>query len=829
LGGGAASAAISIDGPPSIGVAQGFLYVAGQGAVDMDPSLALQSNGDTYVVSATIRLVGYIPGEDTLAFTNGGGISGAWNSGSGILSLTGVATVAQYQAALRSVTYSNALPDPTTTPRSAEFVVSDGWALSAPVDLPMEITFTAHPPVIGVPAQQTVAEESTLVFSQATSNAIVLGDVYAIGAGDRVTVTATDGTLALGSTAGLTFASTPGPNPQTLTFRGTVADLNAALDGLTFTAAPTFSGAASLQISVNNTAAVASGASLVSNATVAINVTHVNHAPVLSSAGDTTLPPVLETDKNPAAITIAAAITNNGFDPISDVDQNSLQGIAVVGLSAPGGGQWQFRLAAATTWVNLDAVSDTGATLLPGSAQIRFLPALGSDGTASLLYRAWDQTTGIAGDQNASVSVNGGSSAFSVNEVTMTLQVIHVSTPPQLLTDTGLVSDGATSATITTAALQASEARTTSDQLTFTITAAPSAGTLAVNGNPVSVGSQFTQADIDAGRLTYVPGKTAAASDSFTFVVTDSTGASLPPAKFQIQIGSPAPGSSSKTVPPLTALPGSTTPPAPAGGTTPISIGFGSIGTSSSTLSAGDSSAASGLDSSGSTDSQAGSGAGSTASTGGSGSSDRSKQQGGAAAIVTPLINPPVAVPLAHPTARPIIEAAGVSARAERPSAQTLSIPGDTGLQSSRTDGVVLLIPDPSSDGAIGKLANLIRNHDSRGIEVISATFNANSPLWHDLDKLQNNLSGGDRKVRVIAGSATVGTLAMSLGYVYWAIRGGSILSSLISSMPAWKLVDPLPILDQMDSRARRRNAAGEEEDDDETLESMVDRTAKAA
>ncbi len=49
----------------------------------------------------------FATGEDTLAFTNQNGITGSWNSGTGVLTLNGSATVANYQTALRSITYFN--------------------------------------------------------------------------------------------------------------------------------------------------------------------------------------------------------------------------------------------------------------------------------------------------------------------------------------------------------------------------------------------------------------------------------------------------------------------------------------------------------------------------------------------------------------------------------------------------------------------------------------------------------------------------------------------------------------------------------------------------
>ena len=110
-----------------------------------------------------------------------------------------------------------------------------------------------------------------------------------------------------------------------------------------------------------------------------------------------------------------------------------------------------------------------------------------------------------------------------------------------------------------------------------------------------------------------------------------------------------------------------------------------------------------------------------------------------------------------------------------------------------------------------------------------TTALNASSPLWHQLDVMQQQMAA-ERKLHIIAGSASLVSVGISVMYFLWAVRAGSVLSSLLSSMPAWKLVDPLPILDQFASRKSGRKRSGEEDvDEDETLESMVEGPRKAA
>ncbi len=69
---------------------------------------------DTNIESAAIQISGnYASGEDVLAFTDTGTITGSWNAATGTLTLTGSDTLANYEAALRSVTYQNTSDDPS--------------------------------------------------------------------------------------------------------------------------------------------------------------------------------------------------------------------------------------------------------------------------------------------------------------------------------------------------------------------------------------------------------------------------------------------------------------------------------------------------------------------------------------------------------------------------------------------------------------------------------------------------------------------------------------------------------------------------------------------
>jgi hypothetical protein len=109
-----------------------------------DAALAYQENATTAVdngltvadvdsstlAGATIQITSnHSAPQDTLAFTNQNGISGSYNDPTGTLTLSGTATVAQYQTALRSITYNNNSDTPSTATRTVSFQVNDGGAV----------------------------------------------------------------------------------------------------------------------------------------------------------------------------------------------------------------------------------------------------------------------------------------------------------------------------------------------------------------------------------------------------------------------------------------------------------------------------------------------------------------------------------------------------------------------------------------------------------------------------------------------------------------------------------------------------------------------------
>ncbi len=71
-----------------------------------------------------------------------------------------------------------------------------------------------------------------------------------------------------------------------------------------------------------------------------------------------------------------------------------------------------------------------------------------------------------------------------------------------------------------------------------------------------------------------------------------------------------------------------------------------------------------------------------------------------------------------------------------------------------------------------------------------------------------------------LLGSSVAVTTGLSVGYVLWLTRGGLLIASLLTSLPAWRLIDPVPILAHL--------GPDDGEDESESLDSLVQAGADA-
>src|SRR6185295_2566086 len=116
------------DAPVLASIEVGALgYGAGQAATAITASITVSDVDNASMSSATVQITGnYVNGQDVLSFVNAGNITGTFTAGTGLMTLSGVDTVANYQAALRAVKYNNTSENPSTSARTVTFKVNDG-------------------------------------------------------------------------------------------------------------------------------------------------------------------------------------------------------------------------------------------------------------------------------------------------------------------------------------------------------------------------------------------------------------------------------------------------------------------------------------------------------------------------------------------------------------------------------------------------------------------------------------------------------------------------------------------------------------------------------
>jgi gliding motility-associated-like protein len=220
---------IPVNDPPVItGSSAQIQYTTGN--LVLDNTLAVTDLDNTLITGGTVSITNnFISAEDQLLFTDQLGITGSYSAATGILTLAGTTTLANYATALQTIAYHNTELIPTQVTRRVSFVVSDGSANSAPFNKFVGITPVNYPPffVDGSGNPITTIPFTTGEDTQLNTCVNVTdpnGDPASLSS---IVVLSGSGTFNL--TGGLCFSFTPGPNFNgVVTAEVTVCDPNLA-------------------------------------------------------------------------------------------------------------------------------------------------------------------------------------------------------------------------------------------------------------------------------------------------------------------------------------------------------------------------------------------------------------------------------------------------------------------------------------------------------------------------------------------------------------------------------------------------------------------------
>jgi gliding motility-associated-like protein len=133
----------------------------------IDNTIITDDVDDINLESALITILsGYIEGEDFLDFNDAFGITKAgFNTTTGELSLTGTASISDYQSALRTVTFQNTNSNPIASTRKVSFLVNDGELNSSAFERNINMQFENDPPVIATTAPTTATEDVLYTYT----------------------------------------------------------------------------------------------------------------------------------------------------------------------------------------------------------------------------------------------------------------------------------------------------------------------------------------------------------------------------------------------------------------------------------------------------------------------------------------------------------------------------------------------------------------------------------------------------------------------------------------------------------------------------------------
>ena len=308
----------------------------GTGAV-IDGDFTVTDSDNLTFASATIAITGnFESGQDVLAFTSGasfGNISGSYDSSTGVLTLTSAgstATAAEWQSAIRSVTYANSSDAPSEASRIISITVNDGTDDSNTATKDVSVTAVNDDPTsVSATDSNETGFPINLTFTEYTSAPLDLRSINLVdvdsGSGNLTLVlTASSGRFSL---AGGTPSSISGNGTGTITLVGTLSQLETYINQPTniyYTGAENVNGTGEkITVTLNDGGnSGTGGGTTVTLGDINLNITAVDDAPKASGVpSDVTVYTDTETNLDLSSIAFA------------DVDSTTLT--VTLTLSAP--------------------------------------------------------------------------------------------------------------------------------------------------------------------------------------------------------------------------------------------------------------------------------------------------------------------------------------------------------------------------------------------------------------------------------------------------------------------------------------------------------------
>ena len=374
-------------------------YTEDQPATTLAPSAVAADPDNADLQSATVTLTNHPDGvaESLSVDTSGTSITGAaYNSGTGVLALSGSDTVADYQQVLRTITYVNTSQNAAPADRVVTFVVHDGAAGSNSPKVTVTITVVNDPPVVDLNGGGAGIDSSAAFVEDSSPNVVGSGPVT-LGA----SATVSDVDNASLATATLTITNRPDGAAESLSVslagspHITTGGYNSATGVLTLTggalATPAEFQAAVRSVTYNNTSntpnpadrdvtiKVNDGAADSTVAHTTVSVTPTNDAPLAvdetfnaanGAVGNTTLNVNATNNHGGAADGRPATPDPTDTSPVADRPHKEITGDILANDTDP-----EQAGSALTVTPGTFATNDGGSVTIQADGDFNFEPA----------------------------------------------------------------------------------------------------------------------------------------------------------------------------------------------------------------------------------------------------------------------------------------------------------------------------------------------------------------------------------------------------------------------------------------------------------------------
>ncbi len=391
-----------------------------------DTDVSIADPDDTNIEGARIVLTNPLDGSsETLSISGSlpaGITASSYDAATGVLTLSGTATLASYETAIEAIRYNNSSNNPSTTSRVIQIYVNDGEIDSNIAQSTIAITAVNDAPT---------ASNFTVTTLEDVSWVAQLSDFTSVYSDPESTPLASITITGLASAGTLEFFNGTSWVAVTLNQVITSASLNSGFLRLRPVANANGLNYATFRFTVSDGAASSSPAS-----TVTLNVTAVNDAPVVIGSAPS-LSAIAEDTASPPGATVTSLFSGNFSDSTDQVtggsSANTLAGIAITSYTADATkGTWQYS-ANGTTWTTLASVTgQSSATIVPTGHSLRFLPVANFNGPAptitALLIDSSSGSVNVATGTN--ITSIGGTTQYSATSVVLSHSVTAVNDAP---------------------------------------------------------------------------------------------------------------------------------------------------------------------------------------------------------------------------------------------------------------------------------------------------------------------------------------------------------------------------------------------------------------